>query len=133
MENKKLKEEIKRTEKNKKMCDAIQRVGFGRIEAKILTYMLNNGTASALSRDIEHAMGIRQPEASIGLQGLLKLNIIKWDVLRIETKGRPVHRYSLEKSVEATKKSIISIAEKKIIEQVANVNALKKQFESFDK
>ncbi|MBE3122025.1 MAG: hypothetical protein IMZ53_15655 [Thermoplasmata archaeon] len=133
MENKKLKKENGEMEKNNKMCNAIQRAGFGRVEARILTYLLNNGTVSAISRDIEHAMDIRQPEASIGLQRLLELNIIKWDALKTEKKGRPVHRYSLKKSIEATKKSIVSIAEKKAAEQVANVNALKKQFESFDK
>lgn len=131
MENKKLKKENEEIGKNNKMCDAMQKVGFGRIEARILTYMLNNG--AALSRDIEHTMEIRQPEASTGLKRLLKMGIITQDILHTEKKGRPVHKYSLKKSVEATKKNIISISEKKIAEQVADIHALEKQFESFNK
>jgi predicted transcriptional regulator len=72
-------------------------VGLKRNVAKVLTYLA--GVAEATSREIEIGSDLRQPEVSIAMREIRKLD---WIVERDEKnpgKGRPYRIYRLNKSL----------------------------------
>lgn len=75
----------------------LMKVGLKRNVAKVLTYLA--GVAEATSREIEIGSDLRQPEVSIAMREIRKLD---WIVERDEKnpgKGRPYRIYRLNKSL----------------------------------
>ncbi|MBN1235392.1 MAG: ArsR family transcriptional regulator [Methanotrichaceae archaeon] len=75
----------------------LMKVGMKRNVAKVLTYLA--GVAEATSREIEIGSDLRQPEVSIAMREIRKLD---WIVERDEKnpgKGRPYRIYKLNKSL----------------------------------
>ncbi|HOV81894.1 MAG TPA: ArsR family transcriptional regulator [Methanothrix sp.] len=75
----------------------LMKVGLKRNVAKVLTYLA--GVAEATSREIEIGSDLRQPEVSIAMREIRKLD---WIVERDEKnpgKGRPYRIYKLNKSL----------------------------------
>jgi predicted transcriptional regulator len=75
----------------------LMKVGLKRNVAKVLTYLA--AVAEATSREIEIGSDLRQPEVSIAMREIRKLD---WIVERDEKnpgKGRPYHIYRLNKSL----------------------------------
>jgi len=75
----------------------LMKVGLKRNVAKVLTYLA--GVAEATSRDIEIGSDLRQPEVSIAMREIRKLD---WIIERDEKnpgKGRPYRIYRLNKSL----------------------------------
>jgi predicted transcriptional regulator len=75
----------------------LMKVGLKRNVAKVLTYLA--GVAEATSREIEIGSDLRQPEVSIAMREIRKL---EWIVERDEKnpgKGRPYRIYKLNKSL----------------------------------
>jgi len=75
----------------------LMKVGLKRNVAKVLTYLA--GVAEATSREIEIGSDLRQPEVSIAMREIRKLD---WVVERDEKnpgKGRPYRIYKLNKSL----------------------------------
>ncbi|HNX39404.1 MAG TPA: ArsR family transcriptional regulator [Methanothrix sp.] len=73
----------------------LMKVGLKRNVAKVLTYL--SGVAEATSREIEIGSDLRQPEVSIAMREIRKLD---WIVERDEKnpgKGRPYRIYRLNK------------------------------------
>jgi len=52
----------------------------------------------AITIDVERAVFLRQPEVSVGLKNLRKLGLVKKQDIPRESKGRPIHEYSLNQS-----------------------------------
>ncbi len=75
----------------------LMKVGLKRNVAKVLTYLA--GVAEATSREIEIGSDLRQPEVSIAMREIRKLD---WIVERDEKnpgKGRPYRIYKLNQSL----------------------------------
>ena len=75
----------------------LMKVGLKRNVAKVLTYLA--GVAEATSREIEIGSDLRQPEVSIAMREIRKL---EWIVERDEKnpgKGRPYRIYKLNRSL----------------------------------
>jgi len=75
----------------------LMKVGLKRNVAKVLTYLV--GVAEATSREIEIGSDLRQPEVSIAMREIRKLD---WIIERDEKnpgKGRPYRIYRLNKSL----------------------------------
>lgn len=75
----------------------LMKVGLKRNVARVLTYLA--GVAEATSREIEIGSDLRQPEVSIAMREIRKL---EWIVERDEKnpgKGRPYRIYRLNKSL----------------------------------
>jgi len=75
----------------------LMKIGLKRNVAKVLTYLA--GVAEATSREIEIGSDLRQPEVSIAMREIRKLD---WIVERDEKnpgKGRPYRIYTLNKSL----------------------------------
>ena len=101
-------------------------IGLKRNVAKVLTHLA--AVAEATSREIEIGSGLRQPEVSIAMREIRKL---EWVVERDEKnpgKGRPYRIYRLNKSLpqiveflEAEK----SKESEKIMKQIEKLKSLK--------
>jgi predicted transcriptional regulator len=75
----------------------LMKIGLKRNVAKVLTYLA--GVEEATSRDIEMGSDLRQPEVSIAMREIRKLD---WVLERDEKnpgKGRPYRIYKLNKSL----------------------------------
>jgi len=104
----------------------LMKVGLKRNVAKVLTYLA--GVAEATSREIEIGSDLRQPEVSIAMREIRKL---EWIVERDEKnpgKGRPYRIYKLNKSLP----EIVDYLEKekskeseKIMRQIEKLKSLK--------
>jgi len=115
----------------RKIIDEMKELGYTHIEAKITVYMLKNETA--ISKAIEHETGLRQPEASVGLTKLRKMGLLKKEDMKLKGKGRPIHKYSLKKSINETKAEILKVARQKIDKQQEHLASLDAYFVQFTK
>jgi predicted transcriptional regulator len=112
---------------NKKIAEEMQKIGFTHIEAKIMVYMFNNDIG--ISKAIEHETGLRQPEASVGLQKLRNIGLLKKEDIKLKGKGRPIHKYSLKKTMNETRDAIMSIAEQRVSVQKEHIASLNGYFD----
>ena len=75
----------------------LMRVGLKRNVAKVLTYLA--GVAEATSREIEIGSDLRQPEVSIAMREIRKLDWITERDEKNPGKGRPYRIYKLNRSL----------------------------------
>ena len=116
--------EVFQLDKNEeKLIELLQRFGYFHIDAKILTYMLRKGKVT--SKQIEHDMGLRQPEVSIGVKKLREQGLIGKTEIHTEGKGRPNHEYHLKMKPDAVRAHIIKQADKQIAEKVSWLEEMK--------
>lgn len=106
-----------------KLVELLQRFGYFHIDAKILTYMLRKKKAA--SKQIEHDMGLRQPEVSVGVKKLRKQGFIGKTEIHTEGKGRPNHEYHLKMKPDAIRVHIIKHADGQIAEKVSWLDEMK--------
>ena len=81
-------------EKGKEIADTLFSLGISRIAANTLAYLKNANEATSL--DIEMAAKLRQPEVSIAIKELNKLNWIAEKEEKKSGRGRPQKIYSLK-------------------------------------
>lgn len=104
-------------EETKELISALINANISKNVAKCLIYLAINKEGS--SRDIETAMEMRQPEVSIGIQELRKLNwVAKFEKTREEGKGRPIHFYKLTVPIE----QVLEYIENKEKERIREIN-----------
>src|SRR5512136_3337721 len=75
----------------------LMKVGLKRNVAKVLTYLA--GVEEATSREIEMVSDLRQPEVSIAMREIRKLDWISERDEKNPGKGRPYRIYKLNKSL----------------------------------
>jgi predicted transcriptional regulator len=75
----------------------LMKVGLKRNVAKVLTYLA--GVAEATSREIEMGSDLRQPEVSIAMREIRKLDWISERDEKNPGKGRPYRIYKLNRSL----------------------------------
>ena len=114
-----------------KLVELLQRFNYFHIDAKILTYMLREKTA--MSKQIEHDMGLRQPEVSIGINRLMAQEIIRKTEVCTPGKGRPAHEYHLKMKPGAVKARIIKYADEQIAEKVSWLEEMKSTLDEITK
>lgn len=104
----------------------MMKVGLKRNVAKVLTYLA--GVSEATSREIEIGSDLRQPEVSIAMREIRKLD---WIVERDEKnpgKGRPYRIYKLNRSLPEIVKYLESENAKeaeRIMKQIEELKSLK--------
>jgi predicted transcriptional regulator len=104
----------------------MMKVGLKRNVAKVLTYLA--GVAEATSREIEIGSDLRQPEVSIAMREIRKLD---WIVERDEKnpgKGRPYRIYKLNRSLPEIVEYLESENAKeseRILKQIEKLKSLK--------
>jgi len=104
----------------------LMKVGLKRNVARVLTYLA--GVDEATSREIEMGSDLRQPEVSIAMREIRKLDWISERDEKNPGKGRPYRIYKLNKSLP----DIISYLEGEkakeseiILKQIEKLKALK--------
>ena len=104
----------------------LMKIGLKRNVAKVLTYL--TGVEEATSREIEMGSDLRQPEVSIAMREIRKLEWVSERDEKNPGKGRPYRIYKLNKSLpeiigylegEKTKES------DQIMKQIEKLKALK--------
>ena len=104
----------------------LMKIGLKRNVAKVLTYLA--GVEEATSREIETGSDLRQPEVSIAMREIRKLDWISERDEKNPGKGRPYRIYKLNKSLpeiieylegEKTRES------SQIMKQIEKLKALK--------
>jgi predicted transcriptional regulator len=104
----------------------LMKIGLKRNVAKVLTYLA--GVEEATSREIEVGSDLRQPEVSIAMREIRKLDWISERDEKNPGKGRPYRIYRLDKSMpeiieylerEKTKES------EQVMRQIERLKALK--------
>ncbi|MEM4160575.1 MAG: ArsR family transcriptional regulator [Thermoplasmata archaeon] len=98
------------------LISALIKANISKNVAKCLVYLAIN--EEAVSRDIETEMEMRQPEVSLGLQELRKLNWVAKFEKRKEGKGRPIHSYKLVVPIE----QVLEYIERREKERIQQIN-----------
>ena len=100
------------TEKEEKIVKLLSDAGLNRNIAKVVVFLSKSG--EAISRDIERAANLRQPEVSLAMKELKEWNWIKERELKKRGKGRPLKSYKLTLDI----KDIVSELVKKKREEI---------------
>ena len=112
-----------------KLVDCLENLGYNQCFSKSICYFVLNKSGEAV--EIEHTMGLRQPEVSVGTNCLMDNNLITCEQKKLEGKGRPKYCYIRKKSPEELLQFVVDETKKKIERQeslIAELNAfIKKQ------
>ena len=81
------------SEKEERIVTLLVETGLSRSIAKIIVFLSRAG--EAISRDIERAANLRQPEVSLAMKELKEWGWIKERELKRRGKGRPLKSYKL--------------------------------------
>ena len=81
------------SEKEQRIVSLLVETGLNRNIAKIVVFLSRAG--EAVSRDIERAANLRQPEVSLAMKDLRSWGWIKERELKKKGKGRPLKSYKL--------------------------------------
>lgn len=107
--------------------ELLMKAGLKKKEAQVLNYLLGNN--GAFSRDLEHDLRMRQPEASIALTGFGDKGWVKYKNIKGNGKGRPQKKYTLAKS----EKDILTEISKPLYELQKEINESIEAFEEIVK
>ena len=96
-------ETYKMNKQDKRAVDLFAELGMPKNLAKTLLYV--SQVEECRSVDIEQETRLRQPEVSIAMQQLMKNGWISKRTLKKKGKGRPIHIYKLDSSLDKIMKS----------------------------
>ncbi len=85
------------TPRDKKVIKVFTELGMPRNLAKTLMYI--SGSDECRSSEIERNASLRQPEVSVAMQELQRRGWVQKRELKKKGKGRPVHIYKLNSSI----------------------------------
>mgnify|MGYP006290324213 CR=1 FL=1 len=103
------------SEEQQELSKRLIKAGLNKNLAKTLVFVASKSETK--SREIESVTDLRQPEVSIAMQELRDKEWITKRDIKKEGKGRPVHAYSLDKSID----EIISEIEEKEKERIQEI------------
>ncbi len=86
------------TEKEERVVSLLAETGLNRNIAKVVVFLAKAG--EAVSRDIERAANLRQPEVSLAMKDLKEWGWIKERELKKKGKGRPLKCYKLTRDLK---------------------------------
>ncbi|MDI9611436.1 MAG: ArsR family transcriptional regulator [Archaeoglobaceae archaeon] len=96
-------EEISETEE--RIVSLLAEAGLNRNIAKVVVFLSKVG--EAVSRDIERAANLRQPEVSLAMKELKEWGWVKERELKKKGKGRPLKSYKMTKELKDITMDII--------------------------
>ncbi len=80
-------------ERDEELVELLTKTGLNRNLAKVIVYLSN--VDEAVSREIEMAANLRQPEVSLAMNELRQRNWIEEREIKKKGKGRPLKSYKL--------------------------------------
>ena len=75
----------------------LEPLGFGKHDAVVLSYIIN--MKETISRNIEYACKLRQPEVCLSLGKLVDEGFVTFKKENKKGKGRPVHIYKIKSNI----------------------------------
>ncbi|AEA47100.1 hypothetical protein [Archaeoglobus veneficus] len=112
------------TEKEEKIVRLLSETGLNKNIAKVVVFLSKSG--EAISRDIERAANLRQPEVSLAMKELKEWGWVKERELKKKGKGRPLKSYKLTLDL---KEIVAELIEKKREE----IKRIEKDLEELEK
>jgi len=100
---------------DKEIVEVFTELGMPKNLAKTLIYISN--VDECRSKDIEKGVNLLQPQVSVAIQELRKKGWVKKYEIKKKRKGRPVHRYSLNRSLS----NIVDSFQKEKTEEVKTI------------
>ncbi|MEM0089274.1 MAG: ArsR family transcriptional regulator [Archaeoglobaceae archaeon] len=85
------------TESDEKVINLLTEAGLNRNIARVVVFLSKAG--EAVSRDIERAANLRQPEVSLAMKELKEWGWVKERELKKKGKGRPLKSYKMTKEL----------------------------------
>ena len=110
------------TKEQKELVERLTRAGIQKNVAKTLVYIASRDETQ--SREIELATDLRQPEVSIAMQEIRNRGWVNKRDIKKEGKGRPVHGYTLSKTMKEIIKEIEDKEKSRIKEIEQNIKAI---------
>ncbi len=86
------------SELDEKVVKLLGETGLNRNIAKVIVFLSKAG--EAVSRDIERAANLRQPEVSLAMKDLKEWGWVKERELKKKGKGRPLKSYKLTRELK---------------------------------
>jgi predicted transcriptional regulator len=86
------------SEKDERVVKLLGETGLNRNIAKVIVFLSKAG--EAVSRDIERAANLRQPEVSLAMKDLKEWGWVKERELKKKGKGRPLKSYKLTRDLK---------------------------------
>jgi len=93
------------TEQDEKIVQLLAEAGLNKNIARVIVFLSKVG--EAVSRDIERAANLRQPEVSLAMKELKEWGWIKEKELKKKGKGRPLKSYKLTMDLKEIAKQLI--------------------------
>lgn len=93
------------TDTDEKLVSLLSEAGLNRNIAKVVVFLSKVG--EAVSRDIERAANLRQPEVSLAMKELKEWGWVKERELKKKGKGRPLKSYKMTKELREIAMDII--------------------------
>ena len=93
------------TEQDEKIVQLLAEAGLNKNIAKVIVFLSKVG--EAVSRDIERAANLRQPEVSLAMKELKEWGWVKEKELKKKGKGRPLKSYKLTMDLKEIAKQLI--------------------------
>ncbi len=112
------------TDKDEKIVTLLSETGLNRNIAKVIVFLSKAG--EAVSREIERAANLRQPEVSLAMKDLKEWGWVKERELKKKGKGRPLKSYKLTRDL---KEIVSELIEKKREE----ITKIEKDLEELEK
>jgi len=112
------------TEREERIVTLLAETGLNRNIAKVIVFLSKAG--EAVSREIERAANLRQPEVSLAMKDLKEWGWVKERELKKKGKGRPLKSYKLTRDL---KEIVAELIEKKREE----ITKIEKDLEELEK
>ena len=110
------------SEKEQRIVSLLVETGLSRNIAKIIVFLSRAG--EAVSRDIERAANLRQPEVSLAMKDLRAWGWIKERELKKKGKGRPLKSYKLTIDLKDIVAELVEKRRKEVEKAVKHLNEL---------
>ena len=112
------------------LLELLPREGISHHAARVLVCLLLKGAND--SQGLQKNCGIRQPEVSIGITELRELEIVEFESVRRNGRGRPRHLYSLRGGLEETLEPILNRANNKLNNLAQEISKLEEIVELYE-
>ena len=112
------------TEKDERVVSLLAETGLNKNIAKVVVFLSKVG--EAISRDIERAANLRQPEVSLAMKDLKEWGWVKERELKKKGKGRPLKSYKLTRDLKDIVQELVERKREEIRKMEKDLEELEK-------
>ena len=112
------------TEKDERVVGLLAETGLNKNIAKVVVFLSKVG--EAISRDIERAANLRQPEVSLAMKDLKEWGWVKERELKKKGKGRPLKSYKLTRDLKDIVQELVERKREEIRKMEKDLEELEK-------